>query len=459
MKKTTTSLILGTSLLAAVNIASAQTTAAAVDVAKELAALKTRIMQLEQQLQSTDSKVNAMPAGGGAVDLSEFNRIRVKTEAIEDNFEAQGFKGLKINGWMDPTVIASKTRGTSFNFMNKFDASQDNTAYAYDNSYFGMAMLDLQKEMDGGTKWRLTLAPQKASASGYNIGSIVHEASVSVPLGDLQTRFIAGQIPDWSGYEYIPSTQNKLITHNLLFDFTMPNYYTGAGMEIVSGKWTMKGLVGNLNSNRYAKGDKSPLLTYRVDYAKGEYDGFGFAGQHGKAATSKINLFEVDAYFVRGNVSLFGQLSAGKLAGASSTGGDAKWAGASVTAAYKLTPKLELVGRLDMIKNKKNGGGVYGSVSTTNVCPDGVTTGCTDGVNGFGSSMAFDTASNFWQPTGQGVNRSAMSLGLNYLYSSNVTFKAEYRLDRASGNVFYYASDDSYRKSNGLFGLSAVVSF
>jgi hypothetical protein len=31
----------------------------------------------------------------------------------------------------------------------------------------------------------------------------VHEASVSVPLGDLQTRFIAGQMPDWSGYEYL----------------------------------------------------------------------------------------------------------------------------------------------------------------------------------------------------------------------------------------------------------------
>ena len=51
---------------------------------------------------------------------------------------------------------------------------------------------------------------------------IVQEASVSVPLTDLQTRFIAGQIPDWSGYEYLQPTLNKLITHNLLFDFTLP---------------------------------------------------------------------------------------------------------------------------------------------------------------------------------------------------------------------------------------------
>ena len=51
----------------------------------------------------------------------------------------------------------------------------------------------------------------------------MHEASVSVPLTDLQTRFIAGQIPDWTGYEITLQPRcNKLITHNLLFDFMAP---------------------------------------------------------------------------------------------------------------------------------------------------------------------------------------------------------------------------------------------
>jgi hypothetical protein len=33
---------------------------------------------------------------------------------------------------------------------------------------------------------------------------------------------LAGQIPNWSGYEAALPNQNRLITHNLLFDFTQP---------------------------------------------------------------------------------------------------------------------------------------------------------------------------------------------------------------------------------------------
>jgi Protein of unknown function (DUF3138) len=428
----------------------------------ELQALKARITQLE------GAQTAPAPAAAGGVDPAEFNRVKVKVEALEDNTEANGFKGLKISGWMDPTYMYSSSRKAgSFNFMNKFDASQDNTAYSFDNSYFGMAMLDIQKEMEGGTKFRLTLAPQKGSASGYNYGSIVHEASVSVPLGDLQTRLIAGQIPDWSGYEYIPSTQNKLITHNMLFDFTMPNYYTGAGVELVRGKWTVKGLLGNMNSNRYGKADKGQLLTYRADYAHNEYSGLGFAGQHGYQAGSKTNMLEVDAFYTRGDWSLFGQLSGGTLASTKTLDGNkAMWTGASVTAGYKITPKLELIGRVDLIKNNKSGV-VFGSTGDIANCPDyndktqtsSLNIPCADGKNGFGSGMYDDKAnSGVWQPTGEGVNRSALSLGLNYTHSTNVTFKAEVRNDRASGAVFKQA-DDSYKKSNTTFGLSTVVSF
>ena len=74
---------------------------------------------------------------------------------------------------------------------------------------------------------------------------MVHEATISVPLSDLQTRFIAGHMPDWSGYEYLQPTLNKLITHNLLFDFTLPTSYTGAGLDITRGKWWYRGMLGN----------------------------------------------------------------------------------------------------------------------------------------------------------------------------------------------------------------------
>jgi hypothetical protein len=414
----------------------------------ELQALKARITQLET------AQTAAAPAAAGGIDPAEFNRVKVKVEALEDGQEANGFKGLKISGWMDPTYMYSSSRKAgSFSFLNRFDAQNDstsgtkNTAYSFDNSYFGMTMLDLQKEMDGGTKLRLTLAPQKGSASGYNYGSIVHEASVSVPLGDLQTRLIAGQIPDWSGYEYIPSTQNKLITHNMLFDFTMPNFYTGAGVELVRGKWTMKGLLGNMNSSRYGKDDKGQVITYRADYAHNEYSGLGFAGQHGYQAGSKTNMLEVDAFYTRGDWSLFGQASVGTLeSSATLDGNKAKWTGVSALAAYKLTPKLELIGRFDFINNKKSGV-VFGSTSGA------------DGVNGFGTSMVDDgTDTNTWVATGEGVNRSALSLGLNYTHSTNVSFKAEVRNDRASGAAFLQPNG-SYKKSNTTFGLSTVVSF
>ena len=60
-------------------------------------------------------------------------------------------------------------------------------------------MLDFQKEMQDGTKWRLTLAPQRGAGATMDGWSVIHEASVSVPITDLQTRFIAGQIPDQLG--------------------------------------------------------------------------------------------------------------------------------------------------------------------------------------------------------------------------------------------------------------------
>ena len=38
-----------------------------------------------------------------------------------------------------------------------------------------------------------------------------------------------------------------------------------------------------MNSTRSTSGNNTPVLIYRVDYSKGEFQGFGFAGVHGKA--------------------------------------------------------------------------------------------------------------------------------------------------------------------------------
>ena len=206
-----------------------------------------------------------------------------------------------------PSSIAAATplpqNRSGFQFLN----AVDDDGYNYDNSYFGAAVIDFQKETESGTRWRLTLAPNRGVGSVFDGQSPVHEASMSVPLGSLQTRFIAGQIPDWSGYEFLQPTLNKLITHNLLFDFTLPAAYTGAGFELTRGKWLMKGMLANLNASKKTSGNNTPVVTYSVDYSRGEFQGFGFAGVHGKATDfnldritglrardSQLSMFEVD---------------------------------------------------------------------------------------------------------------------------------------------------------------------
>jgi Protein of unknown function (DUF3138) len=437
------------------------------EVLTELRALRAKVAELEQKLGAAQA---AKPAGAAAgaqwgmtpEQAADFNRISLKAEAIEDAREASGLRGLKFSGYIDPTYVYNKRQNRAgFQFLNKVESD----GYNYDNSYFGSASLDLQKEMDGGTKWRLTLMPNRGAGASFDTNSIVHEASVSVPLGDLQTRLIAGQIPDWSGYEYLPSTQNKLITHNLLFDFTLPVAYTGAGVELSSGKWISKVILANMNASKRQAGEKTPVIAYRVDYSRGEYQGFGFAGVHGKATNLRaddgvgnlitlqpfstkdtaVNLFEVDGYFVRGDWTVQGQFSVGGQKSASVTADpvtgelrDAKWWGASALAAYKFTPRMEGILRADYINNKKNGGGLLGY-------------NFADDRNGIGPDAAGDTE--------LGANRTAISFGLSYALNPNTTLKAEYRIDRASQPVFLDIGDNTYRKSNQLFGTSVLVSF
>lgn len=437
------------------------------EVLTELRALRAKVVELEQKLGTAQA---AKPAGAAAgaqwgmtpEQAADFSRISLKVEALDDNNEALGYKGLKISGYFDPTYIFNREQNRAgFQFLNRVSAD----GYNYDNGYFGTANIDFQKEMDGGTKWRLTLMPNRGAGSIADAGgnSIVHEASVSIPLGDLQTRFIAGQIPDWSGYEYVQATTTKLVTRGLLLDFTEPTAYTAAGMEIIRGKWDVKAVLGNFNQTKQSANRKSPVLAYRADYSKGEFNGYGFAGVHGKIANfstnaptpsdSRLDLFEVDAYFIRGDLSLQGQMGVGRQKGASITPAadgslrDAQWWGASALAAYKFIPRWEAVARFDYINNKKNGGGLLQYAVA-------------DGRNGIGPDANLGcTPANLVDGCDTGANRYALAVGVNYLLTANTTVKTEYRIDRASQPVFLNARDGSYGKSNQLLGASVVVSF
>jgi hypothetical protein len=161
------------------------------------------------------------------------------------------------------------------------------------------------------------------------------------------------------------------------------------------------------------------------------------------------NLIEADGYFVRGDWSLFGQVSYGqqdKAAIFNSDGQlrDASWWGLSGLAAYKITPRLEGVLRTDYIHNEKNGGGLFGYSFD-------------DPINGIGRGVLDD--GSFSKGESTGANRYAITFGMNYRFDENTTFKAEYRFDGADQEVFEYVKNNNFRKYNQLFGASVVVSF
>lgn len=392
----------------------------------------------------------------------DFNRLQVKTEGLEESLEASGLKGLTVSGYIEPVYVWNRLQDRSgFQFLNS-----QSDGYWYDTSFMGAASLGLQKEMEGGTRFVLTLTPNRGVGEGIG-GGIVQEATVSVPLSDLQTRFIAGQIPDWSGYEYQQPTLNPLTSHNLLYDFTLPFAYTGAGVDVTRGKWWVRAVIANLNETRKDSGDTTPVLAYRVDYSQGEFEGWGFAGVHGKTTNynpnacsedgscsdSRVDLFEVDGFYIRGDWTLQGQASFGRqknasiLASLTGEPSDGRWWGVSGLAGYSVSPRLQALVRLDYLNNRKNGGGLFGFSEA-------------DDRNGIGPDANLACVDD---PTisgcDRGANRYAVTLGLKYLFNLNTTFKFELRHDGATEPVFVDVKSGAYKKHNQMIATSVVVAF
>jgi hypothetical protein len=462
----------------AVALASASPTRAAdtaPDTKAELQLLKLRVADLEKALNSPrPAALDVVPVKGGWTDdqEQEFNRIKIKTEALEDSRDAAGFKGFKIAGYMDPTYSynATKDRGT-FQFL----VPVNKQAYGYDNSYFGTVALDVQKETENATKFHLTLIPQRSSGDVLGDSSIVHEATVWVPLGDLNTKFFAGQLPDWSGYEYLAPTQNKVISHNLLFDFTLPAAYTGAGFELIRGKWDLKFMLANMNASIRNIGESIPMFVWRGDYAAGEFWGFGFAGAEGyktnfratnagassnpvtgdaySTADTRYDTVEVDGWYTRGDVTLNAHVAVGQQQKAAITADPvtgelrtARWVGLSLLAARKFGPRFETVLRADYLYNQWNGGGLLDYTVA-------------DASNGIGPDPLGNPE--------KGANKAALTAGASYALTANVVLKAEYRYDFANLAVFGNKTaltdpnspDARYSKSASLVSTSAVFSF
>jgi len=442
----------------------------------ELEALKAKTKALEDQVTQINEKAVETEAKNEEAQ-AEFNRVKVTSEAMEDALELSGLKGMKISGYIDPTYMYNERQRTgSFTFMKNFGdynrgganaaATGSQAGYAYDNAFFGTAFLSFFKEMEGGTKWTLELMPSKSygdagGANGTNGNglSIVNQAFVSVPLSDLNNRFMAGQIGSWMGYEYPMAagpTMKKTITNNLLFDFTDLTFMTGIGVEHIAGPWDWKVIAGNMNNGRITD-HLAPSIHWRFDYSKEEFWGIGGSGVEGKpSSTTNESLAELDAYFIRGLLTVQGQLETGLIKNGAFNGGDAKWNGLSTLVAYRFLPRFEVIGRFDYLNNAANGGGVSSVVFPTG-CQTDSTSLCGDYRNGFGPGI--NSATGLISNPNSGANRAELTLGLDYTMTKNVMLKFELRHDTATQNVFYDVGSNSYVKNNNTLGMSTVASF
>ena len=147
---------------------------------------------------------------------------------------------------------------------------------------------------------------------------------------------------------------------------------------------------GSMAAVATASGDESVLDKLRALH--GKLVNYNECGT-GTCADSRADLFEADAYFIRGDWTVQGQFSVGQQKQAAITADPttgelrtAKWWGLSGLAAYKWDPRFETTARLDFINNKKNGGGLLGYGA--------------DNVNGIGPNPAN------WIPKGTGADWS-----------------------------------------------------
>ena len=437
-------------------------------ILKELKALQAQVEQLQAKVQAQDATLKAQQsqvasASAAATDASnQADHNAVQITGLKGAAKRTGMDGMTVTGMIAPAYVYNQDQQTSsFVFLNRSNGSASAaTLYNYDNSSFGMANIQFQKVMSDGTKWTLNLVPDRGAGAIMNGSSIINEASVSMPInGDSDTRFIAGQIPDWEGYEYVFDNQTYAVTHNLLYDFTELTAYTGAGVDVTNGNLEWKALVGNVNSPRYyynngSIGGRAPALVARFDYSLPGYDsagvgGWALVGKLPNSSTTAPNgvssaaMAELDGYLNKGAWGWYGQVAYGKQAQAAYNGGDAKWWGASATATYNFTPRFLGFARADYLNDSTNGGGL----------PGGWMNGFQDSLNGLGPVC--DSNGN----CGNGANRYAMSLGVNYQLTKATKLKLEYRYDGANLPVFLNVSDGTYKKSNNVLAAGVAVNF
>ncbi len=458
----------------------------------EIVRLKAQMQKLQQQMAELQKAVEAAsasaakPAGEAAAadedakaELKErVANMELKVDKLNTAATDGPLAGLSITGYLDPTYIYNRAPNSAgFQFLN-----HQNT-YAYSNSTFGDVYLDIKKTFGVGPtapSAEITIMPNRGSGNtlldGGSGNNIINTAVINFPLTDTWT-FNAGLMNSFGGYEVQQSNQMVTLTHGLLYDFSDPGSYVGAGFAWSHDVWAWKFLLANEQYRTHAnnqafngtRSNNTPTATARVDYTWSSALDLGMSmnggrqtlpstttgsgyGYQGTAPGPYSNYFftEADASYTLGDIQYNAELDYGQQQRAAWNGGNAVWYGASLLGHRKwMTETVGKMGatlRYDYLNNSKNGGGGGGIALGSN----GV-----DGVNGFGVSAACLASGS---SDCKGANRQALTADLLFFPTDQLTLKLEYRHDWASESVFL-RNDGSYRKSNDLIGAQAVYTF
>ena len=438
----------------------------AAELKAEIDALKAQVAELKAML------VKPAAAAANSALVADVAKLRVKVEAIEDSRVDSGFAGLKISGFADPTYIYSDRAGRGdFIFLNDSAGENPNDlasdSWGYMNSNFGGVTIKLEKEIDTGLMATVKLRPYKSPNNGW-----VEEAFASIDIGDGRTA-VVGKRNSFNGYESVDAPDDKLVTHNMLYDFGGPLEMTGAGVDFSAFGMSWMTMVGNMNSQRDLKGAESRGFHWRGDYEVSEFFGWGLSGMHGKWGGQGYNYLGLDTWYTKGEWNINTQLEWSEHKHMAFNGEKASHIGASLLATYMLGDGWEAVGRLDWLDDSKNGGWRgYVEESGGGEClgladlesdDTGATAAaaCGDYRNGFSPQIGFDAASGVWGITNssRGAKRTGISLGLNYTFHENAMLKFEVRHDVSDIYSFYDFDSGSFKKSNTLFAVQTVVKF
>jgi hypothetical protein len=495
----------------------------------EIKALKAQLAALQKQVDALEHAQAAAPAPAAAAPVvvaepgtPEYDNApahltnadvdqmktqaaneQLKVDSLNDAAQTGPLAGLSVTGYLDPTYIYNRAQSSSgFLFANH------ESAYQYYNSTFGDLYLDIKKTFGVGPmapSAEITLMPNRGNGITLltnehgDIGNnILNTAVINVPVTAEWTAVI-GLIPSFGGYEVQQSNLMNTLTHNLLYDFSDPGSYVGAGANYTKGDWAWKFFVGNEQYRTYGAvannatnqfGDpittsnKIPTFTARLDYTANSrldvggsvnigrqtlgstpagVDGDGNPvpaaygpGGLGSSAFGTFLFGEVDMTYTTADLLLNAELDYGQQEHAAFNGGQAQWYGLSLQAHQGFNlPVLGRMGwtaRYDYLGDHKNGGGGGG------VALDG---SGGDPYNGFGISrecLANSVAGGGNGSDCSGANRQDVAFDLLFYPTAQITIKAEYRHDWASQNVFL-RNDGSYSRSNDLFGTQLIYSF